>query len=435
MTDEFDPHLSCSDRKASKYLPGYISKLINFDSIKNYEIKTPFKSVEANSLSTETLPLFKKINGEIIFDNPKYVWNPQTYNAIHEMNEGYVNNTNRFLNIIGLKPTLTEGISNALYTNSVVFHRNPFEERLTISSGKKYPPLDLENFETFLNNLYAYSKGLVSVPDINIANIPKKGYTITPEDYQKHIEFFINVLSSRNNKPIFVPIQTNLTQKATKEILEFYRSKKYSNIWVNFSGGEVRGRHISGFRSILNILDKQYPKKDYVLLCSHMRKEISPDVREDKVPASDMLSQFVGGDIIGGTREPAKGYSNEFDLDEYIQKKGFSNRIEYEKASLLNKSRIFDPNSYYYYLPNNYPAMSTTFNKSYIQQNLDFSNAIDNIIKYHETEYVKKMFSDNKDLKIYLKNKKMFNESEDIYNDIVNYKPEKINRAKSLFDF
>ncbi len=432
MSDEFDPHLSCSDIKTDRSLPSYISKTITMDSTRTLEVTTPFKTFEMNALSKKTYPFFSKIKNPIFFDNAKCIYHPKTYNAINELNEGYINDVSSFLARIGIKPKLLELVQNSYSSTSIVFHRDPFKERHS-SGGNNYPALSIDNFETFLNNLYAYSKGLVLTPDINIANIPKQGYTISSKDYIKYINHFVDILSGRNNKPIFVPIQTNLTKKATKEILDFYHSKGYSNIWVDFYGGEVRGRHVSGFRSILNILDKQYEDKNYVLLCSHMRKEMSPDIRDNRVPPSDMLSQFVGGDIIGGTREPIKGFSNDFNFDGYIKKLGFSNKKEYEYASFLNKSRIFDPDSYYYYLPTAYPDGKIEERRISLD-NKDINHAIDNIIKYNEIENVKNKSVEENNLKEYLKERKLFIDSEELYNDIINYAQPNTLKKKSLFD-
>ncbi|KYK19913.1 hypothetical protein AYK24_04720 [Thermoplasmatales archaeon SG8-52-4] len=435
MTDDFDPHLSCEEKKKSKDVPGYISKSIIFDSDRYSDIITPYKIIDIQSLSRRTLSIFSNLKYNIIFESPKYIWQPQTYSAINDINEGYVNDTNRFLGILGLKPLLSDNIRNSMSIGSVAFHRNPFKERISSSSGKAYPQLNINSFATFLNNLYAYSKGMVLVPDINITRIPKMGLTIEPSEYLKIIEYFTTILSERNNKPIFVPIQTNLTKKATEEILVFYKSKRYKNIWINFSGGEVGGRHLSGFRSILNILDKQYPKNDYVLFCSHMQKEISPDIREYKAPSSDMLSQFIGVDFIGSTREPVKGFSADFDLDEYIKKLGFSDKKNYEEARKLHRSRIFDPLSYYYFSPKHYPNLPGKLNRNDLINDENINKSVDNFIKFREIENVKGMVNDGKNLKNYLKNKTMFNESKEIFNEIIDYFPKKTKRTKSLFDF
>lgn len=435
MTDEFDPHLSCEERIKSKDILGYISKSVIFDTDRYSDIITPYKIIEIQSLSRNTLSMFSNLKYNIIFESSKYIWHPQTYSAINELNEGYVNDTNRFLGILGLKPFLSDNIKNSMSISSVAFHKNPFEERITSSTSKVYPPLNINSFVTFLNNLYAYSKGMVLAPDINIARVPKKGFTIKSNEYLKIIDYFTTILSERNNKPIFVPIQTNLTKKATEEILVFYKSKGYKNIWINFSGGEVRGRHLSGFRSILNILDKQYPKNDYVLYCSHMQKEISPDIRENKAPSSDMLSQFIGVDFIGSTREPIKGFSEDFNLDEYIKKLGFTNKKDYEEARKLHKSRIFDPLSYYYFSPKHYPNLPREINRNDLINDDSINKAVDNFFKFRETENVKVMLDKGKNLKNYLKNKTMFTESMDIFNEIIDYLPYKTKRTKSLFDF
>jgi hypothetical protein len=438
MTDDFDPHLSCETYEKSKDIEGYTTKNIILDSRRYSELRTPIKTADMEGLSKSTLELYSSLSSSIspplLIDSPKYIWHPRTYEAIHEINEGYVNDTNRVLRILGLKPELYNKISNTIVVSSVVFHRNPFEERIT-SSGNKYDPLDKSNFETFLQNLYSYSKGMVLVPDINITKVKNIGYTIKAPEYIELIDYFTTILSERNNNPIFVPIQTNLTRKATEKIIESYKEKGYTNIWINFSAGEVRGRNLAGLRTILSLLDKKYDPDEYVIFCSHIRKEMSPHINDEKTSTSDMLSQFVGGDIIGGNREPLR-IITDGDLNEYIEKLGFEDKNEYEKAKNLHKNRIFDPSTYFYYTPIHHPNLpEEIFNRTELIKNENKNKALDSYLKTKEVEKVKNLHSQEKKLKDYLKNKTLFKENDKIFKEILDYSSKRSKKTKPLFDF
>lgn len=411
MVDNFDSHLTCERCERSEDVYGFSNKLISFDKRKYDNIETPFKAINMKSLSKESTEIFSDISNQIIFDSPKYIWNERTYSAIDDINEGFVNESKRFLKIMNLVPNLIDEFSAPIAVSSVCFSKNPFEERIS-SNNKKYDPLDKKNFETFLQNIYAYSKGMVLVPDIRIKKINGE-YTIRLEDYLKTIDYFIQILSARNNKPIFVPIQTNLTKKITRKILGHYQKKGYTNLWVNFGGGSVKGRNLAGLRFILSYLDRNFDSEDYFLYYTHMKQEIKRHIKEDKAPASDILFQFVGGEIIGADREFSGLAFDGPSKEELAAKNNYSSVKEYEREKDLDKNRIFDPETYYYYKATSHPSL-TIPNESKI----DFidstrGKAINEKFKLEEIEAVKDVSRKGR-LKRYLNKKPMLNQEKDI---------------------
>lgn len=442
MTDNFDPHITCEGIQKAKDISSYTTKEIVFDSTKTQMI-TPIKTMDMDGLTGETLPLYSSIKMPLILESALYVWHPQTWRSINDIIEGDLNDTTKLLKILSLKPNLYKRIPDTLATTSVVFSRHPFRERVSVSKYRvnKYPPLDRSNFETFLQDLYSYSRGMVLIPDIKIANIPKKPplipktmRTIEIEEYLDIISEFTTILSEKNKKPIFVPIQTTLTKKAAKQILSFYKSMGYSNIWINFSAGEVWGRNLAGLRTILNVLDSTFGPEGYFVYCSHMKKEIAPNLVDNKTASSDMLSQFFGADIVGTNREPLRILSDEVDQEEYVIKKGFTSVNEYKKALQLHKARIFDPASYYYYKPTHHPSLSRgLFTIVDLVKSVTKNKAVDSFMKFKEVEQVKESYDKNKKIKGYLKEKALFKEREDILNEISGDKPTVPD--KTLFDF
>ncbi|WGI17889.1 hypothetical protein [Methanonatronarchaeum sp. AMET-Sl] len=416
MTDNFDPHINCCQFEKDSKLPFYKYKEINIDSRKYKNITTPTQAADMNGLSRKTLDIFNSLNqNQLIFDNTKIIRDPRTYEGINDIIEGYTNDTTKFLRIMGIKPNLIEKVSNAISVTSCSFHRDPFKERVSTYSNRKYPPLNKKNFDTFLHNLYSYSKGMVLVPDIRIQEIKntESGVTVTLEEYKKRIDYFTRILSERNNKPIFVPIQTKLSEKTTRKILDFYESKGYTNIWINFSSRPIKGRNLAGLRTILHTLERRYDPTEFCIFYSHMKKEISPHIKDDKNKPSDIIGQFMGGEIIGSTTKKLSFFSKENDFEEYLEELGLT-KSEYEKRLFIKNNKIFDPYSYYYYNPVKHP---TLIKDDFISKKVDNQNnlmgkaktckAIDSYIKINETENLKRILHEKNTIRNYIKNKEL----------------------------
>ena len=446
MVDNFDPHLSCDRLSKAEDLPGYVTKEISLDSSigRTKHLVTPLKSLDLNGINRTTASLFSSIPEMKILESPVFIWDQRTWRTINDINEGIINDTSRFLSMLKLRPKVYDTIRNSYVVPSIVFSRHPFKERIhaTYQKGKpyrikKYPPLDKDNFVTFLDNIYSYSRGMILVPDIKISSIPTIGPTIKPDEYVKTISYFTEIFSYKNNFPIFVPIQPGISNKATHEIITSYKKMGYSNIWINFNAGEVYGRNLSGLRQILRELDKTFGEDNYLVYYSHIKKEISPNMKDTKAPASDLLSQFFNGDIIGANKEPTRPGGMEPDADFYV-KKGFRDKTEYQRALRLHKGRIFDPDSYYYYTVPEYPQPSLRgFSQNDLINNKEKNIALDNLIKFKEVENVKKIFGERNRIKTYVKDKPMFVEHKNIFNEITTSKDPTRYRPldRNLFDF
>lgn len=87
MTDDYDSHISCEEYEEDNDVVGYSKKIIKFDSRGYKDITSPFKVVNMEALSKETKTLYKSLPSPTIFESPKFVWHPRTYNAIEEVNE------------------------------------------------------------------------------------------------------------------------------------------------------------------------------------------------------------------------------------------------------------------------------------------------------------------------------------------------------------
>ena len=86
--------------------------------------------------------------------------------------------------------------------------------------------------------------------------------------------------------------QTNLNK-----VINHYRKKKYSNIWINFDTEPCNLAYSESLRYIRQSIKNNFKSMDVVLYSSHIGKEINPNIRDTKVAASDILTQFNGADI------------------------------------------------------------------------------------------------------------------------------------------
>lgn len=436
MVDSFDPHISYQYVGHARDVPGYISRSVVFDSNigRKKEISTPIKTINAKHLNKRTLPLISSLQGTKILEVPTYIYRQKTWEVIDNLIEGVLNDTSTFLKILDLHPNIYDHLSDSYVVSSVVFSRNPFKERIYVNNRgvvARHPAMNKDHFEIFLHNLYSYSRGIILVPDIRFGNIPKLGPIIQPNEYIEAISFFAEVLYYKNNLPIFVPIQPGISNKSIKEIISFYKKMNYSNIWINFNAGEVYGKNLAGIRAILRELDKNFGRDNYFIYYSHMKKELSPNIKDLQVPSSDMLSQFLNGDVIGANREPIRMMSDQ--KDNYFEERGFSSKEEYQEALKLHKTRVFNPETYYYHtISDRYHPTFERYTLEDLINSKDINSIMDNYIKFREVENLKGLYESEKKIKNHLKEKRMFVDNNNIFSEIISSQG---TTSRSLFDF
>lgn len=442
MTDEFDPHISINKVKAASDHSGYVIK--EYSDFGGYQnVTSPIKAMDMGGLSSDTKRSFTFEEDEppiMLIEKPFSVDEARKWTAVKDLIEGDFNKTVEFSKLINLKPALCKEFSKASYFPSIVFSSSPFKARVAVQLDKegskkagrrkyhvkKYESLDRDNFETFIQNIYAYSEGMVLVPDIMIREVQKvphrvaKGtWTCTVEEYIENVSGFCEIMRKKNNKPIFMPIQPTFTSKAIDQIIEHYRKSGFSNVWVDFCGGEVYHGRLAGLRMILDRLNKAFGPTGYVVYYSHMKKEIptQADFTESTAPASDMLSQFVDADIIGANRN-RRGGGDDNDQDDQMKKHGITDRTEWLRLRALRRSRVFDPDSYYYCFPTKHPLLEDLNTAEEELTDPAYVKAIDSRIKFDEVENVKRVCQDQMKVKPYTKKKKMFEDKKDVYKEI-----------------
>ncbi len=429
---EFDPHISIDEKEIIKAKDcDYIIKKIIIEHL-NLKIRTPFKVLEGREINEEDVNIFIKNLEKPIFESGKYVLRYKSWKKLHylldEAEEDRVSGLNKFLgirrNFWDLKYTLT--------TVSIVFARNPFVENKFVSGNevKKLPPLDKESYHVLLDHVHAASKALILVPDIRI----RGNETIKLDDYLKFVDESVKILSKNNKKPIFVPIQIHLSQKRLKKILKHYKRQGYLNIWVNFNASHLGGTYFSRVRTLLRLIDNIMDLTEVTLYFSHIKKEINPHIKDEKTIASDVLSQFFAAGFIGVNREPPRVIEDpEERIMKYIMRGEFKSEDEYKEALRLHKSRIFDPESYYYYRIDKYPH-ELPYRKDILLKRDKLNRLVNSIIIHREVERTKNIVEEQKIIKPYLKNKEAFKENNYILDEIIKEKSKTNTKQQDLYD-
>lgn len=420
--DNFDPHLNINDFRKTRDSSEYISKEIEINNSNLKVIKTPLKIIDGNKINGN---IGNKINiKNPIFESCKFVVQPRSWNSLHYLlEEAEKDKISGLDTFFGIKKGLWDNNFTAL---SLAFARNPFKEQRFQSAS--YDSVDMDHYIDLLYYIHSASSAFVLTPDIRI----EKEEIITLDQYIKFIDDSVDVLSERNHKPIFVPLQIHLNQKRMNKLLEHYKTQNYTNIWINFNGSHIGGTYFTRVKSFIRRIDNIMGLKNCALYFSHIKKEINPNIKDDKCIASDILTQFFGADFIGVNREPTRFMKKGTEAErtkELILKGEFENEYEYNVARDYNKSRIFDPKSYYNYNIDIYPDR-LPFPEKKLVDNKELNKFLNSTFVYSEIENVKNFVEKNRVINTYLKSKKAIMENSSIKEAII---PE--SRQAGLFEY
>lgn len=404
---DYDSHISV-DPIAEARDGYYTVKELEIEHSPLKKIETPFKVVNANKIRINTGKYVHKNLENPIFENWKALNGLKSFNKLHDiLNEGKGDQIRDLDRFFGLNKTIWNDSHTIL---SLVFQKNPFQQNQFKKGSSN--PITWESYEFLLDYIHSASSAFVLAPDIKFDS------SFNFNDYISYVDETISILSDFNNKPVFAPVPIYLNQKNTLELIKNYKYKGYTNLWVNFNASQISGTQIARVRYLLRNIKKNFNIENNVLYFSHMRKEVNRHVLNTKTTASNAMAPFFGSDFIGVSREPARGFGikKEDELN-YIAKNKFKDKKELEKARLLNRTRIFDPNTYYYYNIDKYPQ-KLPFNSINLQKN-DVNNVINSLLLSNEIDKTRNFVEDKKNIKEYVKQKDAIKKDKDLLEGIL----------------
>lgn len=413
--DEFD---SCIDIDPSKKANDCVCNIKELEMKGNLKkVETPFKVLEGKSITQEIVKS-AGINHAMLFEQSRVPSRYDSWKKLNDIITGSIDNStsefNKFFNI-------KSNLFNSNFTaTSLVFPRNPFKVNVFKHKKElvKVPPVEVDEYHFLLDCIHSSSSAFVLTPDIRI-----KKDLISIKDYLEIIDDSIQVLSERNSKPIFAPIQIQLNVKDFREILSHYRKKRYTNFWINFNSRHIGGTNFARVRTLLRMIDNEIGLANTVLYYSHMKKEVNPNIKEVHSLASDAISHFLGADFIGvnetpGGFLPGKKEDIEAKINERIALGEFKDKADYLRARTLNNSRIFDPNSYYYTNLEKYPR-KLPFNMNTLMKKKEINKFLNSVLINSEVHHTKEYVKNHGKLKPYLESKRCFNENENVLSKII----------------
>jgi hypothetical protein len=364
---KIDPHITIDEKAIvrCKDSEHFIRKPFTIDH-NGMAIEGPYKVLDAKSVTLRNASILIDKHGKSIFECAKRIEKYSSWSRLHylveEAGKDQKDGIAALSEFFGLRKDLRETEQTTL---SLVLLRNPFSrQKFSIEGGSKVVSLDaidVDNYDKLLDYMHSASRACVLSPDLRFGG----SGAINVKQYLDFVDHNMHILSSRNKKPIFAPIQPEIPGKDIKEILEHYKLMGYVNIWLNFNGNQWDGPYFANVRYLLRVIDELFGTKESpglnhaCLYYSHGKKEHSPNLKSDTALSSDILSQFFGADFIGVNQSRRQGGPNkkkeEDRVNALIAKGEFKDRQDYQHAYRAHHNRIFDPDSYYYYKPDKYP--------------------------------------------------------------------------------
>jgi hypothetical protein len=392
---EYDSHISIEPISTLEK-PDYSLKEIHIESI-NKKIKTPFKVLSGSNIDSTVFNTIKQEVPLPILENGRFVYNKKSSLALSQYltTFGSIERVSHLNSFFKIRADLWD---KSLTTISLTFEKNPFNKESFKYKEKVFEyQLDWEDsYPVLLDYIHDRSKAFILTPDFRLKNS-----NISIETYIQYIENSLELLSKRNKRPIFAPLQIELGKDNLNAVLSKYSKLGVTNLWINFCAHpcDTAWGGTGILRTIRNTIDKYYKENEVTLYYSHIKKEISPSLRDVFAPASDILTMFNGADIIGVDRDPIKSPPRDYNktLNEIKQetaiKYNFRSVAEYELALHYHKNRIFDPNTYYYFVINGYPD-NLLFDQHSLLNNASLNQFTNSYYLYSEIEKTRNKVED-----------------------------------------
>jgi hypothetical protein len=257
--------------------------------IGNADFQKPEKSLDSKSLTQDVYSLLVNPKDFKFSELTKII---PKYSVVSDIfNESDDTRINQFF---GKRSWLAEVPSVV----NLTFEFNPFR------SIEK-----IEKMSAFFDLYYQYSKLFLSIPNIRTV----KGYSknkvqiIDLKDYIRFVDSVYEILNTKNNKPIFVPISLRLSAPEIVELVSHYLKKQRYYYWFDFEGKPINEAYLGRLRHLFRHLEEKTGYFDKAIFYfTNVRREITSNLKSNISPASDVLCALAGANIVGVDREPKR---------------------------------------------------------------------------------------------------------------------------------
>lgn len=301
-------------------------KKSNFN-VKRFDLKHAskdfnIKTVDVNSMTGDLLDAHKELRTDsVIFEKGK------TVRAFTELTDvASESNTQKVKQFFGHQRALKDKPSLLHFT----LRFNPYNYVDRIS--------DLDGFFQYY---YAFSRSALMVPNVVKSVTPytedqkvkQEVQIIDFEDYSKFVKETADLLNTKNNKPIFVPISLKFSIQQIKELVQTYVKDERFYYWVDFEAKPIEAISEAKLRLINDVLRDKGVFDKSLLFLTNLRREIVSHMKDDNSPASDVLGTLCGANLVGINKEPMRPVKKTNKTTETVRE---------------HKARIFDSSTYYY---------------------------------------------------------------------------------------
>jgi len=355
--------------------------MFNIKSFKFGElnINRPTKTLDATVLNRKIFDEIKKDLPNIIIEYSKSISLKSIIDLLNESKDLEITKFFGYRNWMSDYP----------FISANTFNFNPY---------KKFK--NLEEISGYFSYYYHYMNTALFVPNIKIyiydPNTGKKEQIINLDTYMKFVNDAYEILNYRNEKPIFVPVSLRFGIEEIKKLANFYLKNEFFNIWIDFEGFSITRPKISRVSTFIKEFEKNEFVRELIIFSTNIRREISPNLNDDKTNASDILGSLIGSNLIGVNKEPRRPLNSKEDID---------------KNSLRqHKARIFEASTYYY-VKASLLNCSSEFREKLMKK--DYNIIYNSHLLDKEFESQANYFYENRKIKDYIAKKDMVKEYKD----------------------
>lgn len=244
----------------------------------------------------------------------------------------------KFQKIEGICTEEDNAIINAFFNKTRWIKNDRFVINFTLNFNPFKSVRSIEDISGFFDYYHQYSKLFLFVPNIRLNKIvfKKKVPLIDLYDYIRFVDSVYDLLNTKNNKPIFVPVSLRFSIKDIEQLVHHYLDKQYYYYWFDFEGKSISDTQIARIDHFFTEVKKSGYYDRVLPYFTNIKREIISNINDDKTPASDVLASIAGANIIGTNREPQRDMSQ------------VTSSPPDRKTLIEHKSRKFNGNTYYY---------------------------------------------------------------------------------------